>query len=110
MAKYTGLVGYVTQVETAPGVWSSVENPKRMKGDIIRQSSSLQNDYRSNTGNKVNSDISLNHRVSLIGDAYAFSSYFDIRWIEVDGRKWEVTSVEIQRPRIIVSLGGLWHG
>lgn len=110
MAKYTGLVGYVTQVETAPGVWSTVDNPKKMKGDILRQSSALQNDYRSNTGNKVNSDISLSHRVSLIGDAYAFSSYFDIRWIEVDGRKWEVTSVEIQRPRIIVSLGGLWHG
>lgn len=104
MAKYAGLVGYVTQEEEAPGVWSPVDNPKRMRGDIIRLSSSSQND------NKVNSDITLNHRVSLIGDAYAFSSYFNIRWIEVDGRRWEVTSVEVQRPRIIVSLGGLWNG
>lgn len=109
MAKYAGLVGYVTQRETVPGVWSPVETPRRMRGDIIRQSSSVQNDYKSNNGNKVNSDISLNHRVSLIGDAYAFSSYFDIKWIEIDGRRWEVTSVEVQRPRIIVSLGGLWN-
>lgn len=110
MAKYAGLVGYVTQVEEAPGVWSPVDSPKRMKGDIIRLASGVQNDFRSNSGNKVNSDISLSHRVSLIGDAYAFSSYFDIKWIEIDGRKWEVTAVEVQRPRIIVSIGGLWNG
>lgn len=104
MAKFAGLVGYVTQEESTPGVWSQVENPKRMKGDIIRQSSSTQN------GDKINSDVSLSHRVSLIGDAHAFDNYFNIKWIEVHGHKWEVDSVEIQRPRIIVSLGGPWNG
>jgi hypothetical protein len=103
MAKFAGLVGYVTQEETVPGVWSPVENPKMMKGDVIRQSSSSQN------GDKVNSDVSLNHRVSLVGDAYAFGNYYNIKWIDIDGRKWEVDSVEIQRPRIIVSLGGPYN-
>lgn len=103
MARFTGLVGYVTQEESTPGVWSPVESPKRMKGDIIRQSSS-QN------GDKVNSDVTLNHRVSLLGDAYAFGNYYNIKWIMVDGVKWEVTSVEVQRPRLTVSLGGLWNG
>ena len=103
MAKFAGLVGYVTQEETVPGVWSPVENPKMMRGDIIRQSSSSQND------DKVNSDVSLNHRVSLVGDAYAFGNYYNIKWIDIDGRKWEVDSVEIQRPRIIVSLGGPYN-
>lgn len=104
MAKFAGLVGYVTQEETIPGVWSPVENPKRMKGDIIRQSSSTQN------GDKINSDVTLSHRVSLIGDAYAYAQYFNIKWVEVYGHKWEVDSVEIQRPRIIVTLGGPWNG
>lgn len=103
MAKFTGLVGYVTDEQTAPGVYEPVENSKRMRGDIIRLSSS-QN------GDKVNSDITLNHRVSLVGDAYAFGNYFSIKWIELDGMKWEVSSVEVQRPRIIVSVGGLWNG
>jgi|SRR5690606_13872260 len=105
MAKFSGLVGYVTQGETRPGVWSTVEDPKLMKGDIIRQASS----NRQNDG-KVNSDIALSHRVSLLGDAYAFGNYYNIKWVEVDGRKWEVSSIEVQRPRIIVSLGGLWNG
>lgn len=104
MAKFSGLVGYVTQSETSPGVWSSVENPIMMKGDIIRQSSNSQND------DKVNSDISLSHRVSLVGDAYAFGNYYNIRWVEINGLKWEISSIEIQRPRIIVSLGGIWNG
>lgn len=104
MAKFAGLVGYVTQEETVPGVWSQVETPRRMRGDIIRQSSNNQND------DKVNSDVSLAHRVSLVGDAYTFSNYYNIKWIEVDGYKWEVSSVEIQRPRLIVSLGGPWNG
>lgn len=104
MTKYAGLVGYVTQEEKVPGVWSSIPDSKLMKGDFIRQSSSSQND------DKVNSDITLNHRVSLIGDAYAFGNYYNIKWIEIDGTKWEVPSVEVQRPRIIVSVGGLWNG
>lgn len=102
MAKFSGLVGYVTEEETVPGVWTPVEIPRKMRGDMLRQSSSTQND------DKVNSNTTLSHRVSLVGDAYAFGNYFYIKWIEVDGYKWEVNSVEIQRPRIIVTLGGPW--
>lgn len=104
MSKFAGLVGYVTQEETSPGVWSPVDNPKRMRGDVIRQNVNHQD------SGKVNSDIALNHRVSLVGDKYAFDNIYYIKWIELTGLKWEVTSVEIQRPRIIVTLGGLWNG
>lgn len=103
MSKYAGLVGYVTQEESVPGVWSPVDKAVMTKGDIIRQSSSVQND------DKVNSDVTLNHRVSLIGDAYAFNNYFNLKWIEIGGRKLEVTSVELQRPRLIVTVGGLYN-
>jgi hypothetical protein len=104
MSRYAGLVGYVTQEENVPGVWSSVDKSVMMKGDLIRQSSSVQN------GDKVNSDVTLNHRVSLLGDAYAFNNYFNLKWIELNGQKWEVSSIELQRPRIIVTVGGVWNG
>ena len=108
MAKFAGLVGYVTQEETVPGVWSPVYNPRMMRGDILRQTSNIQSDGRQ-TNSKFNSDIFLSHRVSLIGDAYAFDNYYNIKWITIDHIKWEVSSIEIQRPRIIVSLGGIWN-
>lgn len=103
MAKFSGLVGYVIQDEKVPGVWSANEQPVMMKGDVIRRSSTNQND------DKINSDITLSHRVSLIGDAFAFLNYYNIKWIMIGGRKWEVSSVEIQRPRIIVTVGGLYN-
>jgi hypothetical protein len=109
MAKFTGSVGYVTQDETAPGVWSPVDTIRPTKGDITKQSASSQHDYKTSGINKVNSDISLGHRVSLFGDAYAFKHYMNLKWVELDGLKWSVTSVELQRPRIVVSLGGLWN-
>lgn len=103
MARFAGLVGYVTQEESVPGVWSPVDKSVMMRGDVIRQSSSVQND------DKVNSDITLNHRVSLLGDSYAFNNYFNLKWIEFGGRKLEIASVELQRPRIIVTIGGLYN-
>ena len=104
MARYAGLVTYVSQVESRPGVWTDVAESHFMKGDVLRLGLSVQND------DKVNSDISLNHRVSLVADEYALGNYQDIKYIEVDGRNWEVVSIEVQRPRIIVTLGGLWNG
>ena len=103
MAKFAGLVGYVTQEETAPGVWSPVEQTRMMKGDFYMESSRHQN------GDKVNKDISLNHRISLVGDAYAFDNYYAMRWIEIDGIKWDIVSLEVKRPRIIVNVGGLYN-
>lgn len=104
MARYAGLVGYGEQVETAPGVWTTVNKSHMMNGNLIRQNADIRE------SDKVNDDITLNHRVSLIGDAYAFDNYFNMKWIDIDGRKWKVSSVEVQRPRLIVSLGGLWNG
>lgn len=104
MTRFAGLVCYGEQVETSPGIWETVEKQVVMKGDVMRQNSN-------NTNNgSINNDIKLSHRVSIIGDPYAFDNYFNIKWVYIDGRKWGVESVEIQRPRIIVSLGGLWNG
>ena len=103
MAKFAGLVGYVTQEETKPGVWTPVEQTRPMKGDFYMESSRHQN------GDKMNENIALNHRISLVGDAYSFRNYHAIRWIEIEDIKWEVTSIEVKRPRLIVNVGGLYH-
>lgn len=103
MARFSGNVGYTEQKETSPGIWKSIDVPRKMKGDIISQSS------RNVDGEGVNDDVSLNHRISVIGDAYAFDNYYNIKWVEVDGSKWKVTSIEVKRPRLTLSLGGLWN-
>lgn len=104
MSRFSGIVGYTEEQEITPGVWKQVDVPRKMKGDIISQSSSTRN------SDGVNDDVSLNHRISVIGDAYAFDNYYNIKWVQVDGHKWKVTGVEVRRPRLTLSLGGMWNG
>lgn len=81
-----------------------------MRGDFISQSATNGNgNHIADTG-KVNDDVALNHRVSLLGDTYAFNNYLNIKWISIQGRKLEVSSIQLQRPRIILSVRGLWNG
>lgn len=103
MAKYSGLVGYGSQVETRPGVWITDDKEIRMRGDLIRQNADINNE-------NINNGIELRNRISLIGNAYTFDNWFNMKWIELNGQKWKISSVEVQRPRLIVSIGGLWHG
>lgn len=103
MAKYSGLVGYATQYEATPGVWKNQVIQRPMKGEFVRQNANI-------TNHDVHGDSILNHRISLVGDAFAFANYFDMKWVQVHGRKITVTGVEISRPRLIVSLGGEWNG
>ena len=103
MAKYAGLVGYVTDEETDPGVWSANTTVRQMQGDVLRTASVAQGT------DKVNKNIVLQHRISVVGDAYAFENFYAIRWLEFMGKKWEVTYAETARPRIILTLGGIWH-
>ena len=104
MAKFAGLVGFVTEEETNYGVWTATENIRQMQGDVISAGSGVK------SSDKVNTDITLRHRISLVGDAFAYEHFYEIRWGEYAGCKWEVTSWEVYRPRITLTLGGIWRG
>lgn len=104
MAKYAGQVGFASQVETVPGVWVNDIKERFLKGDVIRANANIE------SGTNINNDVSLNHRVSLIGASISTAEYYNIKYITLDGFKWEAKSIEIQRPRLIVTLGGMWNG
>lgn len=104
MAKYAGNVCYVTEVESPPGVWRKEETVVRMYGDILRTASVFQGAER------INKNITLQNRISLLANSIGMSNFYNIQWIEYLGTKWEVTLIDIVSPRIIVTLGGIWNG
>lgn len=106
MTKYAGLVGYVTQEESPPdsGIWLNKTVEVKMHGDIVTKSHS----YAASDG--VNDDITLQNRISLVGSPYAYSNFMTMKYVTWMGVKWKITDVEVQRPRLIVSLGGVWNG
>lgn len=101
--KYYGNVGYANSVETSPGVWEDKIVTRPYYGDILRNTRRLQ------TGEYLNDDISVSNSISIIADAYAYENFFAIRFVEWMGTKWKVDSVEVQRPRLILSLGGVYN-
>lgn len=104
MAKFYGKVGYGEQVETAPGVWQDVITEVSYFGDVIRNTRILQD------GGKVNDDLSVSNSISVVADAYANEHFFAIRYVEWAGALWTVDNVEVQSPRLLLRLGGVYNG
>lgn len=102
--KFYGKVGYAPQqVETSPGVFEEMIVEHTYRGDIIRNTRRLESD------NKVNDDITSNNSISIMADAYAYDHFYDMRYVEWQGSKWKVTNVEVQRPRLLLTLGGIYN-
>lgn len=103
MPKFYGKIGFAESVETAPGVWEEPIVERNYYGEVIRNTRKMV------TSNHLNDDISINNEISIIADPYAELNFHSMRYVEFMGSKWEVNSVEVQRPRLILSLGGIYH-
>lgn len=104
MAKFYGKIGYIDTVESEPGYWEEKAIERDYYGDITRNTSRYQN------GGQVNDDIVINNILSIVADPYANENFRHIRYIKWMGTKWKVTNAEVQYPRLILTLGGVYNG
>lgn len=104
MAKFFGELGYGHKVESAPGVFTEVITEKQYFGDVNQTTRRLQSDQ------KVNFDIALTNTISVVADAYANENFNAIRYVRWNGTLWIVTTVQVQRPRLILEFGGVYNG
>jgi hypothetical protein len=103
--KWHGKIGFETQVEVSLGpgkatIWRPDIVERHYYGDVQR----LVKRY--DTGDKVNNDISINNQFSIISDPFASNNFFNMKWIEWMGRKWEVKEVTVEPPRLTINIGG----
>lgn len=106
MAKYFGKIGFADTIETVPGVWKDQIIEHEYYGDITRNMGS----YRSNQTNELNENINVSNQISILADPYAFHNFQSIRYIEWMDTRWKVSRVEVQYPRLILELGGVYNG
>jgi hypothetical protein len=102
--RFSGKVGYGETVETAPGVHEDQVTEFTYFGDVIR------NSLKSQSGESVNNDLSVSNSISIVANAYAREHFTAIRYVEWAGTKWSVTEIELQHPRLILRLGGVYNG
>ena len=104
MAKFYGKVGYVEVVETGYQVYESQEHELPYYGDVTRSARRLD------AGSNMNDNVVVTNLISIVADAYAFDHIFALRYVWWMGKRWKVTNVEVQRPRLILTLGGVYNG
>lgn len=104
MAKFFGEIGFAESQETAPGVWKDVITEYPYYGDVLRNTRNLE------SGDKLNDDIDVTNRFSIVGDAYLHDHFFAIRYIHWMGSLWKVTEVSVEAPRLVLRVGGVYNG
>lgn len=104
MAKWFGVVGYCKTEETRPGVYTERIIEREYYGDI------LSFNRRTQTSNQVNDNLTISNRISIVCDPFAMENSTWIRYVTLMGGKWKVTDVELQHPRLILTVGGVYNG
>lgn len=104
MAKFYGKIGYAATQETSPGVWAERIAERFYYGELIRNVRKLQ------SSSQVNDSIDISNEISIIADPYARENFHSMRYVEFMGAKWKITSVDVQYPRLILTVGGVYNG
>lgn len=104
MAKWFGKIGYITTEESKPGYWKPIVTERKYYGDLLKNISKW-----APSGN-LNDDINISNQISIIADPFAYDNFSKIKYIEFMGSMWNVTSVEVQYPRLILTIGGVYNG
>lgn len=104
MAKWYGNIGFIKPVEVEPGIWKNEIVEHQYYGDVIRNTRGLQ------PSDGVNDNINLSNNISIISDPYANQNFHYIKYAEFMGTNWNVTNVDVQYPRLILTMGGVYNG
>ena len=104
MAKWFGIVGYITTEETTPGNWTEKVTEREYYGETVDDTRSTWSTQPDST----NDDLTVNDRISIVADPFAYQNFRYIKYVEFMGAKWKVTSVSVSRPRLILTLGGAY--
>ena len=104
MAKFYGRIGYANTVETTPGVHEEQITERTYYGDLVRNVRNLQ------TSDQLNDNVNIANEISIVADPFAYQNFHSMRYVEFMGALWKITKVEVQHPRLILTVGGVYNG
>lgn len=103
MAKWFGVIGYAETVEMKPGVWKEQITERQYYGDMTRNTRRLQ------STDQLNDNISISNELSIVADPFANENFHSMRYVEYMGTKWKISDVEVQYPRLRLTIGGVYN-
>lgn len=104
MGKYYGKVGFAVPTEPSSGVIVEKIFGREYFGDVIKFGRRLQ------TGGSLNDNLVITNTISVYADPYITDNIEAIRCAEYMGKMWKVDSIDVDYPRITLTLGGIYNG
>ena len=106
MAKFSGMIGFVVTEEDLdnPGVWEEKVVERKYRGELLKNTIRTQP-----IPNSTNDNITLSNTISIIADPYATNNMFAIRYVVLHNVKWKIDTVEVEYPRLKLTIGGIYN-
>ena len=103
--KYFGKIGFwEANYQERPGVIIPKIVEKEYFGELTYQT------LRWNPTNSQTDDLNISNTLSIISDTYCLEHFNDIKYIILNGIKLKVSSISIEPPRVVLSIGGEYNG
>lgn len=105
MAKFFGPIGFAVSTEVRPGVWKDQIEEHAYYGDVVRNSSRWSASPESTID-----DLTINNQISIVADPFARNHFHTMKYVSYMGTNWKITNVEVQFPRLLLTIGGVYSG
>lgn len=98
MPKHYGAVGFAEVIESpaGSGIWIESIVEQHYYIDLVK------NTTHTDSASQVNNNIQIRNSFSFVRDAYAQANFHSIRYVEFNGVKWKVDSVDASTPPRLV--------
>lgn len=103
--KISAWIGFEITEEVNRGKFMPKSVERRYAGEVLKMYGN-----RSQTTDQVNDEIGVSNRLSIVADPFAYHNFQTMKYIEWMGALWCIKDVEVQPPRLILSIGGVYNG
>ena len=104
MSKSQIKIGFATTVETSPGIWDEQIQEKIYYADVTRRY------VKQNYDTTINANVDISNTLSIVANPEILTNLQSIRYVSWMGQRWSIGSIEVNYPRLILGIGGIWNG
>lgn len=105
MARFHGKVGFVIPIDNqTTGIADEEVVEKTYFGRVEEHRRNWQ------SSDMVTDDLVLGNRIAITANDYAYAHATAICYCEYMGGLWKVTGIQVKRPEIVLTLGGVYNG
>lgn len=101
--KFHGNIGFIQTTDAGHSVYKANLVEKPYFGDVLKYSK------RYDAGQQVHDELTINNQISIVADVFAYQNIGYMRYVVWNGQKWAIISAELDYPRILLTIGGLYN-